>query len=132
MAKSRADMVRKTFDEIYLTTEQRLFGKAKIAMWCESKVDDTDVRYVLGDKYATLTCQRDELELEKQILLEVFRRSHSEMDDEDYLSWYSCVVKMLRAFKEGKRGVDVTIEWDKHPELYEAPCYCHLCRSYGE
>jgi len=94
-----------------------------------------DIKFVfteLKNRIATLQKEQKLVELEKQILLGVFQRAHSEMDDDDYLNWYECVVKMVRAFKKGQRGVDVTIEWDEHPKLYEAPCYCKLCRSYGD
>jgi len=99
MAKSKSDMMRKTFDEIYLTTEQRLFGKAEIAMWCESKVDDSDVRYVLGEKHDTVTRQRDEA-LKAAWDIGVERAEFKKISDEAVRLLKKLVPKLIYEYKE--------------------------------
>ena len=66
------------------------------------------------------------------IFIELFRRSHSEMDNSDYQQWYECVQKLYNDYNKGIRGIELTKRWDEHPEYFDVPCICKLCRSYGD
>ncbi|KKM64584.1 hypothetical protein LCGC14_1499860 [marine sediment metagenome] len=73
-----------------------------------------------------------ELEYEKTLLLELLGLPQSQMDNADYLAWYACVQKTWKDAKDGKRGILLTARWDEHPEGFDVPCLCALCRSYGD
>jgi len=34
--------------------------------------------------------------------------------------------------KRGRELLDKTAKEDEHPENYDGPCECYLCRSYGD
>ena len=72
------------------------------------------------------------IKIERDIFFGLLNMPRSEMSDEDYRDWYSCVQKMLAAIESGIRGVDITMDWEEHPNNYESPCLCRLCRSYGD
>ena len=45
--------------------------------------------------------------------------------------WDEAMGIMIDQYKKGKRGVELTEAWDEHPEGYDFPCICKLCKSYS-
>lgn len=71
-------------------------------------------------------------ETERDIFLELLSMAHPKMSNKEYKEWYSYVEQIIQAVKNGKIGVDITMDWDEHPVEFDAPCLCRLCRSYGD
>ena len=93
----------------------------------------TDAELIL---LRTLMKQRNE-EIERlketdAVTFSLIDLPHSPMSDGDKQQWYGCLQQLLQARQDGKTGIDLTAEWDEHPEHYDGPCRCALCCSYGD
>jgi hypothetical protein len=111
---------------------------SKAAMRAEEKITRRiRRRWTYGDIAAIIDkCidpeELEELEYEKTLLVELLRCATQINTVGESNNWDECARLLLEDIDAGKRGIELTGRWEEHPERFDVPCVCKLCRSYGD